>query len=82
MKNINPSFLMARRRAQHNERRFGHPFLDYPAIARKGKPLHGDLELPPVPERDELPPIPGWNWDTAVLVVCAVAMISLLFIEV
>ena len=82
MKNINPSFLMARRRAQHNERRFGHPFLDYPAIARKGKPLPVDLEAPLLPERSAPEKIPGWNKDTAILVACALAFLTLLFIEV
>lgn len=79
---IDPNYLVAKQRAEHNAARFGHPFLEYPAIARKGKPLPVDLDTPPVPERDELPPIPGWNWDTAVLVVCTFAMVTLLFIEV
>lgn len=81
MKPINPHYLMARRRAERNEAMFGHSYLNYPAIARKGKPIPQDLETPAEPERD-LSEIPGWNWDTALLVVCVVVMIGLLFIEV
>lgn len=82
MKPINPHFLMARRRADHDAARFGHSNLDYPAIARKGKTLPVDLDTPMIPECEELPPIPGWNWDTAILAVCALAATALLFIEV
>lgn len=82
MKTINPHYALARRRAEHNAARFDHPHLRYPAIARKGKPLPLGLDEPPLHEREVLPPIPGWNWDTAVLVCCAAVAATLLFIEV
>lgn len=79
---IDPRYTMARRRADHDAARFGHPHLDYPAIARKGKPLPAELDAPALPECEALPPIPGLNWDTAVLAVCVAAMVTLLFVEV
>lgn len=79
---INPHYLLAKRRAEHNAVRFGHPHLEYPTIARKGKPMPVELDAPPPPAQSLPPEIPGWNWDTAVLVVCAVAMVSLFFIEI
>lgn len=82
MKPINPSYAMARRRAEHNAARFDHPHLRYPAIARKGKPLPFDLKEPPIQQPASLPPIPGWNRDTALLVCCAAVAATLLFIEV
>jgi len=82
MKTINPHYALARRRAEHNAARFGHPHLQYPAIARRGKPLPTDLFEPVIQHREPLRPIPGWNWDTAVLATCAAAMVTLLFIRV
>jgi len=82
MKPINPDFLVARSLADHNATRFGDPYLDHPAIARRGKPLPDGAVAPTIAGPRISPEIPGLNWDTAILAVCGAAMVSLLFIEI
>jgi len=79
-KPINPHWLKARARAEHDEVRFGHVHLNHPAIARKNKPLPPELasddELLSQPEIKVL----GLRYDRAIYLCLVLAMVCLLFV--
>lgn len=87
---IDPRYTMARRRAEHNAKRFGHPHLAYPTYARRQACPRVQIGI----LRDPVAPIviepaihtpqlePRYCWQDSALLVASVAGVVVSFVFV